>query len=78
MGRQKAGQLRLLALNKLAGAGGSFARRRHSGRAVRHREKGCRGPSSSLEMHRDQLKQWVGDGINGRMVHRVLMEAHGQ
>ena len=40
-------------------------------------KKAAAGPSSSLETHRDQIKQWFSDGINGRVVYRVLMEARG-
>ncbi len=35
------------------------------------------GPSSSLENHRLRIKGWVEDGVNGRVIHRVLAESHG-
>jgi len=34
------------------------------------------GPSSSLEPHRQRINDWVDEGINGRVIHRVLSESH--
>jgi transposase len=35
------------------------------------------GPSPSLEDHQERIKGWVEEGINGRVIHRVLHESHG-
>jgi transposase len=35
------------------------------------------GPESSLESHRDRVRQWIDSGINARVIHRALEESHG-
>jgi len=35
------------------------------------------GPPSSLENHEERITAWVEEGINGRVIHRVLTESHG-
>lgn len=35
------------------------------------------GPLSTLERHRERISGWVEDGINARVIHRVLCESHG-
>jgi len=37
-----------------------------------HPKQQTAGPSSSLELHRALITSWVEDGINGRVIHRVL------
>ena len=32
---------------------------------------------SSVEPYREQIAQWVEEGINGRVIHRVLTQSHG-
>ena len=78
MGRQKVAQLRLLALEKgWLEPGAALPDDVILVKLFDTPKRAAAGPSSSLEPHRDQIKQWVSDGINGRVVHRVLMEAHG-
>lgn len=40
-------------------------------------KRAAAGPSSSLEPHRERITGWIEDGINGRVIHRVLCESHG-
>ena len=40
-------------------------------------KRAAAGPSSSLEAHRELLTQWVKEGINLRVIHRILNESHG-
>ena len=78
MGRLKAGQLRLLAVEKKwLEPGAVLPDDATLAELFDAPKRAAAGPSSSLEIHRDRIKQWVTDGINGRVVHRVLMESHG-
>jgi hypothetical protein len=40
-------------------------------------KRAAAGPSSSLELHRERITSWIEDGINGRVIHRVLHDSHG-
>lgn len=40
-------------------------------------KRAAAGPISSLEVHRPLVEGWVKDGINLRVVHRILMDSHG-
>lgn len=40
-------------------------------------KRAAAGPPSSLDTHRERIKGWLEDGVNGRVVHRVLSESHG-
>ncbi len=77
MGRLKAGQLRLLAIEKKwLEPGAALPDDATLTELFDALKRAAAGPSSSLERHRDRIKQWVIDGINRRVVHRVLMVSH--
>ena len=78
VGRQKAGQLRAYASSKgWFEPGASLPDDATLAELFDAPKRAAAGPASSLEPHRDRIKQWVEDGINGRVVHRVLCESHG-
>ena len=78
IGRQKAGQLRLRASDEGWLEPGVMLPDDTTLAAVFDAPKrAAAGPPSSLESHRDRITQWVQDGINGRVVHRVLTESYG-
>ncbi len=78
IGRHKAGQLRLRASEEGWLKPGVVLPDNAALAALFDAPKrAAAGPTSSLEFHRDRIKQWVEDGINGRVVHRVLTESHG-
>ncbi len=78
VGRHKAGQLRLRASEEGWLKPGVVLPDNAALAALFDAPKrAAAGPTSSLEFHRDRIKQWVEDGINGRVVHRVLTESHG-
>lgn len=39
-------------------------------------KRAAAGSASSLEAHRDRSAGWLEDGINGRVIHRMLCESH--
>jgi transposase len=78
IGRQKAGKLRCKAVEQGWLEPGAALPDDASLVALFDEPKcAAAGPVSTLAVHRDQVKQWVEQGVNGRVIHRVLTESHG-
>lgn len=78
VGRQKAGQLRAHAVSKgwlLSGA--TLPDNETLAELFDAPKRAAAGPSSSLEEHRIRITAWLEDGINLRVILRVLRESHG-
>jgi transposase len=78
IGRQKAGLVRLRASNEgWLKPGAVLPDDATLAEVFDAPKRAAAGPPSSLEVHRERITGWVKDGINGRVVHRVLTESHG-
>ncbi len=78
MGRQKAGRLRVRALKEgWLEPGVTLPDDATLAAAFDTPKRQAAGPASSLEAHRKQIKEWVGQKVNGRVIHRALAESHG-
>lgn len=78
MGRQKAGLLRARALKEgWLEPGVTLPDDATLATIFDAPKRQAAGPASSLEAHQEQIKEWVEQQVNGRVIHRALTESHG-
>lgn len=77
MGRQKAAELRLLAEPTGWLDAASPLPDDAAIEALFNKKKGGSGPTSSLEPHRERVKNWIEEGVSGVVMLRVLRQSHG-
>jgi len=78
MGRQKAGLLRVRAVKEgWLESGAALPDDATLAAIFDTPKRQVAGPASSLEAHKEQIKEWVEQKVNGRVIHRTLSESHG-